>query len=105
MPTVVMDHPPKCSKIEGRYYFLTLLSPSQRYQAANGSPQLALFFDRLFSLLNFFHATNHERRKIALHNLFFARFFPAKPLPRNLSLPLLRCLFVLGAYTGNCIVE
>jgi hypothetical protein len=44
MPTVVMDHPPKCSKIEGHYYFLTLLSPSQRYQAANDSPQLDAIF-------------------------------------------------------------
>ena len=64
-----------------------------------------LFFYRLFSLLNCFHAANHERREIALHNLFFARFFTAKHLPRNLSLPLLRGLFILGAYTGNWLVE
>jgi hypothetical protein len=58
--------------------------------AARGS---SLFFDRFFSLLNFFHAANHERRKIALHNLFFARFFAAKHLPSNLGLSLLRGLF------------
>jgi len=59
----------------------------------------------LFSLLNFIHAANHERRKIALHDLFFARFFTAKHLPSNLGLPLLRGLFILGAYTGNRLVE
>ena len=61
--------------------------------AARGS---RLFFDRFFSLLNFFHAANHERRNIALHNLFFARFLAAKCLPSNLGLPLLRGLFILG---------
>jgi hypothetical protein len=57
-----------------------------------------LFFDRFFGLFNFFHAANHERR---IHNLFFARFFAAKHLPSNLGLPLLRGLFILGAYSGN----
>jgi hypothetical protein len=55
----------------------------------------------LFGLLNCVHAANHERRKIALHNLFFARLFAAKHLPSNLGLPLLRGLFILGAYSGN----
>jgi hypothetical protein len=80
----------------------------KRQQAADGSPQLeapGYFFDRFFSLLNFFHAANHERRKIALHNLFFARFFAAKHLPSNLGLPLVRGLFILGAYTRNWLVE
>lgn len=62
-----------------------------------------LFFDRFFSLLNFFHAANHERPKISLHNPFFARFFAARHLPSNLGLSLLRGLFILGAYSGNCL--
>jgi len=41
----------------------------------------------LFSLLNFIHAANHERSRIGLHNLFFAR---------NLGLPPLRGLFYSG---------
>jgi hypothetical protein len=69
------------------------------------SKRLGLFFDRLFSLLNCIHAANDEGCKIALHNFFFARFFAAKPLPSNLGLPLLRGLFILGAYTGNWLVE
>ena len=65
----------------------------------------SLFFDRLFSPLDCFHAANHERGKIALHNFFFASFFAAKHLSCNLILPLLRGLFILGAYTGNRLVE
>jgi hypothetical protein len=62
-----------------------------------------LFFYSSFSLLDCVHAANHEGRKISLHNLFFARFFAAKHLPRNLGLP--NGLFVFGTYTGNCVVE
>jgi hypothetical protein len=84
------EPPPKLSRLE---------------ETRRITKRLELFFDRLFSLLNFFHAANHESRKIALHNFFFARFFTAKHLPRNLSLPLLRGLFILGAYTGSRLVE
>jgi hypothetical protein len=87
-------------QIEVRYYFLTLLSPSQRYQAANGSPQLALFFDRLFSLLNFFHATNHERRKIALHNCSL----PAFSL-QNLCRAISACRFCAASLYSGLIPE
>jgi len=86
----------------------TIKTPQRRRRAPGGTPgspddqnPFDDFFDRLFSLLNFFHAAKHERRKIALHNLFFARFFAAKHLPSNLSLPLLRGVFILGAYIGK----
>ena len=64
-----------------------------------------LFFERLFSPLNCVHAANHKSRKIALHNLFFARFFAAKHLPSNFGLPLSRGLIILRAYTGNCVIK
>jgi len=70
-------------------------SDSRRWMAHRSSRLQAIFY-RFFSLLNFFHAANHERRNIALHNLFFARFLAAKCLPSNLGLPLLRVLFILG---------
>ena len=83
-----------------RFGFIICFFPSAEAIAGGGWLTAArgsrLFFGRFFSLLNFFHAANHERRNIALHNLFFARFLAAKCLPSNLGLPLLRVLFILG---------
>ena len=56
------------------------------------------------SALSCIHAANNEGRKIALHNFFFACFFAAECLPGKLGLPLLRGLFKLGAYPGNCAI-
>jgi hypothetical protein len=59
----------------------------------------------LFGLLNLIHAANHERREIALHDLFLGRLFVAKGLPSDLGSSLLRGLLKLRSYTGNWLVE
>jgi len=57
------------------------------------------------SALSCIHAANNEGRKIALHNFFFACFFAAEHLPRNLSLSLLRSLLILWTYSGDRAVD
>jgi hypothetical protein len=81
------------------------LPPRLSQRDVHNKRLLGLFFDRLFSPLNCVHTANHEGRKIALHNFFFACFFAAEHLPRNLSLSLLRSLFILWTYFGDRAVE
>jgi hypothetical protein len=57
------------------------------------------------SALSCIHAANNEGRKIALHNFFFACFFAAEHLPRDLTLTPLRSLFILWTYSGERAVE
>ena len=68
-------------------------------------PAQASFLYGLFGLLNFIHAADHERREIALRDLFHGRLFVAERLPSKLGPSLLRGLLKLGSYTGNCLVE
>jgi hypothetical protein len=83
----------------------TLLAPSAQLSKPTDGfrGRMPSFLDRLFGFLNFIHAAEHERRQIALRNLFFARLFRAEPLPYKLSLSLLRGLLILRG--DNWLVE
>jgi hypothetical protein len=96
-----MAHVWAFARIDGQRFSFSPSSTSRRMARRNST----LFFDRLFGLLDCFHAANHERCKIALHNFFFACFFAAEHLPRNFSLSLLRSLFILWTYSGDRAVE
>jgi hypothetical protein len=99
-----IEHPLDMTVLQAVSLSFPLRLQPQLYKPADGfRGRMPSFLDRLFGFLNFMHAADHERRKIAFRNLFFVRLFPAEPLPHKLSLSLLRGLSILRG--DNWLVE